>query len=224
MQVIWEKYIKNLEQILTKILKNSFLPENTYMAGGTALYYYLNHRISIDIDCFTPDVFRPDTLAAEAGRLFDQTDVEILEKDSLILFLTGDHIKFSLFHFPYPLLSEMNMMDINNQVKCPMASLEDIEAMKAVALAQRGSAKDFVDLYYLLRKNRHSFEELFDRVKRKYGVNEKYDYHLRTSMVYFYDAEPEIEGIVIIDKKGSARKITAGEWEEIKDFFKRFCP
>jgi predicted nucleotidyltransferase component of viral defense system len=30
-----------------------------------------------------------------------------------------------------------------------LASLEDIEAMKALALVQRGSAKDFVDLFYL---------------------------------------------------------------------------
>lgn len=221
--VIWEKNIRNLEQVLIKILKNHFLPKNSYMAGGTALYYYLNHRVSIDIDCFTSESFRSEALVAEARKLFNQTDVEILEKDSLVLFLTQDQIKFSLFHFPYPLLSELNMIEIDNQVKCPTASLEDIEAMKAVALAQRGSAKDFVDLFYLLRKNRHSFEDLFSCVKRKYDVEEKYDYHLKTSMVYFKDAEPEIDSIVIINDKGTAGKITSEEWDEIKDFFMRFC-
>lgn len=221
--MIWEKNIRNLEQILIKILKNDILPENSYMAGGTALYYYLNHRVSIDIDCFTSESFRSEALVAETRKLFNQTDVEILEKDSLILFLTQDQIKFSLFHFPYPLLNEPNMIEINSQVKCPMASLEDIEAMKAVALAQRGAAKDFVDLFYLLKKNRHSFKDLFHRVKRKYDVDEKYDYHLKTSMVYFNDAEPEIDSIVIIDDKGTARKIASGEWDEIKDFFVRFC-
>ncbi len=40
---------------------------------------------------------------------------------------------------------------------------------------------------------RHSFEDLFTCVKRKYDVDEKYDYHLKTSMVYFKDAEPEID-------------------------------
>lgn len=42
-------------------------------------------------------------------------------------------------------------------------------------------------------------------------------------MLYFKDAEPEIDSIVIIDDKGTARKIASKEWEEIKDFFLRFC-
>jgi predicted nucleotidyltransferase component of viral defense system len=221
--VIREKDIENLEQVIKKILIKNFLPRGGYMAGGTALYYYLNHRVSIDIDCFTPESFRSDLLVVKAREVFDQTDVEIMEENSLVLFLTQDQIKFSLFHYPYPLLNELNMADIDHQVKCPMASLEDIEAMKAIALVQRGSAKDFVDLYHLLKKNNHTFEDLFRLIQFKYQVDEKYDYHLKTAMVYFYDAEPEIDGIVTIDKKGKPRKIKKNEWSEIKDFFMRFC-
>ncbi|MBN1273261.1 MAG: nucleotidyl transferase AbiEii/AbiGii toxin family protein [Candidatus Aminicenantes bacterium] len=219
----WEKNIKALEQILIKVLKNNILPKKSYIAGGTALYYYLNHRISIDIDCFTPEPFHADTITHKSREIFDHVDVEIFEKDSLILFLSREKIKFSLFHFPYPLLSKLFSFEIGAQTLCPMASLEDIEAMKAIALVQRGSVKDFVDLYYLLRKTHHTFEDIFTKIQRKYQVDEKYDYHLKTAMVYFFDAEPEIDDIVMIGEDKKARKMNKKDWEKIKAFFVRFC-
>lgn len=179
--------------------------------------------MSVDIDFFSPKPFRPDELLFSARERFDQVDVEILEKDSLILFLSKEKIKFSLFHLPYPLLSKLNFHPLKSNLDCPMASLEDIVAMKALALAQRGSAKDFVDLFYLLKKARHSFGDLFSCVQRKYQVDEKYSYHLKTAMIYFYDAEQEIDAIVIIDDSGKIRKITGSEWEDIKSFFEEFC-
>lgn len=33
------------------------LPASTYLAGGTAVALYLNHRVSIDIDLFTENDF-----------------------------------------------------------------------------------------------------------------------------------------------------------------------
>lgn len=193
------------------------------MAGGTALYYYLNHRISIDIDCFTPEAFHADTIIHKSREIFNHVDVEIFEKDSVILFLSPEKIKFSLFHFPYPLLSKLFSFEIDGRAFCPMASLEDIEAMKAIALVQRGSAKDFVDLYHLLKKTQHTFKDIFSMVQRKYQVDEKYDYHLKTAMVYFFDAEPEIDDIVMVGEDKKARKMNEKDWEKIKAFFMRFC-
>ena len=219
----WERKIEDLEHILIEILKSKILPKDSYLAGGTALYFYLRRRVSVDIDFFSPKPFRPESLVFKARESFDQVDVEIMEKDSLILFLSQDKIKFSLFHLPYPLLSDLHFHEIKAHIKCPMASLEDIEAMKAVALAQRGSAKDFVDLYHLLGRTRHTFNEMFSGVQRKYQVDEKYSYHLKTAMAYFFDAEQEIDAIVIVDKTDKIRKITDEQWEEIKAFFVRFC-
>jgi predicted nucleotidyltransferase component of viral defense system len=221
--VIWEKKLAQLHKILIKILETDFLPQNSYLAGGTALYFYLNHRVSVDIDFFSSEQFRPDALLYEARERFGQVDVEILEKDSLILFLSREKIKFSLFHLPYPLLSDLNSHHLKTDLDCPMASLEDIEAMKAIAIAQRGSAKDFVDLFYLLKRTQHSFDELFSCVQRKYQVDEKYSYHLKTAMVYFFDADQEIDDIFIVDDSGDIRKITPESWGEIKRFFTGFC-
>ena len=103
-----------------------------------------------------------------------------------------------------------------------LASPDDLEAMEALALAQRGSARDFIDLFYLVKKSGHSFSDLSPLVRLKFGVDEKYDYNLKTSMVYFDDAEPELESIIMIDKSGEFRPITDKEWQDIKDFFIEF--
>lgn len=108
-------------------------------------------------------------------------------------------------------------------ITCPLSSLEDIEAMKAISLAQRGSAKDFVDLYYILQRSQHKFEDVAALVKRKYRLKEKYDYHLKTAMVYFDDAEKEVNSILLTDQSGRIRSISKMEWEEIKSLFKRCC-
>ena len=104
-----------------------------------------------------------------------------------------------------------------------MASFDDIEAMKALALVQRGSAKDFVDLFYLLKKTGHSFGDLSLLVQRKYDVDDRYNYHLKTAVVYYDDAEQELEAIMLVDELGGIRSISEKEWTEIKDFFVRFC-
>jgi len=39
-----------------------------YLAGGTALAIYLGHRVSVDLDWFTPDVFEDGMLVAQSLR------------------------------------------------------------------------------------------------------------------------------------------------------------
>ena len=54
---------------MAAILKNPFLrelPPQTYLAGGTAVALYLGHRLSIDLDFFTPHDL--DSLQGKAGR------------------------------------------------------------------------------------------------------------------------------------------------------------
>lgn len=212
-----------MENLLAKLLESAILPNDCYLAGGTALYFHLHHRLSVDLDFFSPRAFLPETLVFRFRQEFEEVDVELMEKETLILFLSPDKLKFSLFYLPYKLLSPLVAHEIRPGIFCSLASLEDIEAMKALALVQRGSAKDFVDLFYLLRKTGHSFTDLSLLVQSKYDVDQKYDYHLKTSMVYFDDAEPELSAIMLADESGGVRSISEKEWTEIKEFFVRFC-
>lgn len=212
-----------LENILAKLIKSAILPHDSYLAGGTALYFHLHHRLSMDLDFFSPKPFNPETFMFKFRQEFGEVDLELMEKETLILFLSPEKLKFSLFHLPYKLLSPLVPYEIRPGIFCSLASLEDIEAMKTLALVQRGSAKDFVDLFYLLKKAGHSFTDLSLLVQRKYDLDDKYNYHLKTAMVYFDDAEPELGAIMVVDDSGGIRSITEKEWKGIKDFFVRLC-
>ena len=60
-------------------------------------------------------------------------------------------------------------------------------------------------------------------VRRKYDLDDKYIYHLKTAMVYFDDAEQELGAIMVVDESRGIRSMSGKEWKEIKDFFVRLC-
>ena len=211
-----------LNNILGRIVESQVLPDDCYLAGGTAAYIYFHHRLSIDLDFFSPRPFNSNSIVVKFREKFEQLDIELLEKDTITLFLLSEKLKFSLFYFPYKLLLPVTAFNLEGGLSVNLASPDDLEAMKALALAQRGSAKDFIDLFYLLKKSGHSFDDLSRLVRFKFGVDEKYDYNLKTSMVYFDDAEAELESIIMIDKTGEFRPISEELWSEIKSFFRGF--
>ena len=217
-----DNIVKILEQQLIRLLKCDILPSGSYLAGGTAVYFYLNHRISVDLDFFTPKNFNAEIFISSVKTCFNDVYVELMEKNTIILYLSKEKIKFSLFLFPYKLLVKTQSFALPNDIICPMASLEDIEAMKAVAVAQRGSVKDFIDLYFILKKTDHFFNDILKAVEKKYEVKGGYEYQLRTSLVYFDDAEKDVENIIMVREHHRNEKITKKEWEEIKGFFKEF--
>ncbi len=113
------------------------------LVGGTALALQLGHRESVDIDLF--------------GRL-DVTDEQL--KNKLASFGTIEEINISLsikqFFVNNVKVDIVNYrylwLDPVHEVEgIRMASLSDIAAMKISAITQRGSKKDFIDLYFLLQ-------------------------------------------------------------------------
>jgi predicted nucleotidyltransferase component of viral defense system len=207
---------------LVRLLQCNILPEQSYLAGGTAVYFYLGHRLSVDFDFFTESRFTPELIVHKMKSGLDRVVVESMEQDTLILFVSPENLKVSLFYYPYPLLSPTVAMPIGEGLTCPLASLRDIAAMKAVAINQRGSIKDFVDLFYILRKTGLDFGGVSRLAIGKYGLAPHYDYHLRTSFVYFDDAEKELDQIVMLEGDKGKRQLTAREWNDIKAFFGEF--
>lgn len=98
----------------------------------------------------------------------------------------------------------------------------DIAAMKAVAISQRGSIKDFIDLFFILHELNLNFSEVLELVQRKYELKTRYEYQLKTSFVYFDDAETEFDQIVMLQKGFQGTHLTRKEWEAMKNFFRKF--
>ena len=95
-------------------------------------------------------------------------------------FLIVDGIKVDIVNYPYPWIDSPI---VENGVT--LAGIQDIAAMKLSAITNRGTKKDFIDYYFLLKT--YSLKELLDLYVRKFA-----DAQLFTaikSLTYFQDAE-----------------------------------
>jgi len=114
-------------------------------------------------------------------------------------------IKFSLFTYSYSLVKEPI-----NFLKIAITSPEDIAAMKIAAIMDRGTKKDFIDLYFLI-KNGISIEDSLTYYNKKYKCLSNNLYSIMKSLAYFDDAD-------LLEMPQMIKKIS---WEKVKKFFKK---
>jgi len=186
----------------TRIVLEKIAPIATpfYLAGGTALALLLGHRISVDLDFFSKDTFSVSSLVEKLNTL-GNLKIEDQSEDTFNGSLDG--VKISFFYYPYPLLFSVKKYD-----GISLADGRDIGAMKIQAISGRGSKKDFVDLFVLLKI--YPLKELFDFFHKKYKKFNYNQLHILKSLSYFYDADTNPEPVYI-------HPIS---WNEIKKFIK----
>lgn len=169
-----------------------------YLAGGTALALQIRHRRSIDFDFYTPNHFDPKDLFRKLKRGFKNISSRHLAEGTLIAAV--DDVEMSFFRYEYPRLKKAVRTEYLD-----LLSVEDIAAMKVIAVVQRGTRRDFVDIYCLLKTM--SLEKLLALTRRQYEVFNQYQ-GLR-ALTYFKDAEEE-EGRRRLDT------FERVEWDRIK--------
>lgn len=191
---------KNAQNALAVLGKNVCLPEKTYLAGGSALALHFGHRISVDFDFFTPFHFQSKIIANKLKTL-GSFSVDLSNKDTLLG--TFEKVRFSLFLYNYPLLFppiQFKGIDI--------ADPKEIAAMKIAAITDRGTKKDFIDLFFIIQKG-ITLEKVFNFYDKKYKVLINNMYTIITSLSYFEDAKSS-EMPVMLEKIS---------WPEIETFF-----
>lgn len=161
--------------------KASFLT-HFYLSGGTALSLQLGHRESEDLDFFCERTFDPRLVQAELEKLGKIEDLE-LAKNTLNGYLGG--VKVQFLGYPYPLLERS--VDYRG---IRLSSIVDIACTKLQTIGMRGSKKDFVDMYVILKK--YTLPELLQMMKEKYRETEFNIPHILKSLVYFTDAEDQV--------------------------------
>jgi len=201
MEIFMEVLTVDQQEILPKL---GFLKEqNFYLAGGTALALQIKHRTSVDFDFYTEKDFHPAGIYEQFQKQKNRKILlsAITEKNTLLLEIND--VSISLFTYPYPL--------VQNIVKShyfSLASLEDIAAMKMIAIIQRGTKRDFIDLYFLIRKI--GLRKIFSFAREKYpGFNE---YLALQSLTYFKDAEIE-------NNNRNIKLLEPFNWKDAKKFF-----
>jgi len=184
------------------LLADAGLTAPFYLAGGTAAALHLGHRISIDLDFFGPEPFDSAQLAARLSDL-GQFRLERLAENTLLGELQG--LRVSFFHYRYPLITKpVSVLGIS------VTSLEDTAAMKLDAISQRGTRRDFIDLYFIAQSGL-AVSEALQWYRRKYAGLNLNLVHLVKSLAYFADAETDPMPQMLVEVS----------WDKVKQFFER---
>lgn len=184
---MFKESISQETKLVLEKISQSDLVEKFYLAGGTALAIQLGHRESIDLDWFCQTDFSNQVIKAVLSQLgsFQITS----ESEGTINGLL-DNVRMSFLRYQYKLLFPLVAMS-----KVKLADERDIAAMKIDAVSSRGSKKDFIDIFFLLKK--YSLAEIIGFFEKKYSEINYNKLHILKSLVYFADADDEPMPIMI---------------------------
>lgn len=180
---------------LLKTLQQILLFRNLRLVGGTALALRMGHRHSIDLDLF--GMIDADYMEISEVLQENKLKVTLNYNSKNIHQFTINDVKVDIVNYPYEWIEPQ--MEMNN---IRLAGLKDIAAMKLSAITNRGTRKDFVDIYFLLQT--FSLADMLLFYKQKYKDNS--EFMVIKSLSYFIDAEEEPMPKMYIKT----------EWESIK--------
>ncbi len=185
------------------LLAQKGISRSFYLGGGTAVALHLGHRVSVDLDFFTPEHFDINYLESELQN-FSTYRRERLANDTLLGAL--EDLRISFFRYHYKLIESPVMFLGTNILQLP-----DLAAMKIEAIAQRNTKRDFIDLYFLAREAGITPEDALNYHKSKYEGLDINMSHLVLSLGYFSEA----------DEEPMPKMVKPVRWNEVKKYFQR---
>ncbi len=176
--MIYENILTKKQEQLLPLIKE--FSKDFYLVGGTALALQIGHRRSIDFDLFNDKSFSPVSIRRKIARLGKTIDSIFSQGEGEF---TGiiEGVKITFFYYPFTIERNVDFKEI---IKMP--DVLTIGAMKAYALGRRAKWKDYVDLYFILKK--FSLKELVEKARAifKKEFNEKL---FRAQLSYFEDID-----------------------------------
>lgn len=176
-----------------------------YLGGGTALATFMGHRRSVDLDWFSQERISDSMALAQSLR---DANIPFSTDQTATGTLHGqvEGVRVSFLEYRYPMLEPLVYWE---ETGAFLASLDDLACMKLSAIAQRGSKKDFIDVYALCTEHR-PLEQLLDLYQKKFSVTDIGP--VIYGLVYFDDAEEERDPLLL-------HKI---QWLQVKQAFRKW--
>lgn len=193
------------QKVILKFLSNILDCSNCYWAGGTGLSVVYEHRSSEDLDIFfiKDNVINFDKIIYQLNKKFNLQVETNLRNDTLNVYV--DDVKVQFLKDYYKQVGAR----INTTEKIKIASIKQIGYMKLLAVMNRGSKKDFIDLY-IIEKNGIKIIDLINSISKRYeNINNVG--HLIKSLEYFADADKDVMPKMFINI----------DWNRIKKHFIR---
>lgn len=182
---------------ILEFLANQPCLKDFYLVGGTSLALQIGHRLSIDLDFFSS---QKKNIAEIENELLFLEEFKLNAKNSYSIFGEYKGVKVDILNYPYQFISEP--IRHNGITLC---NKEDICAMKLKTTMNRGSKKDFYDIYFLLQE--YTLIDMFDLFVKKYH-NIEPNAVIR-SLTYFEDAHPQENPVLL--------KETSLTWKKVQE-------
>ena len=177
-----------------------------YLAGGTALAFQVGHRLSVDLDFFSP---ANDFSTTKLIRRFPTGYFKVTSERESTLY--GQLLDTKISFIAYPFFKPIENYKWYGCIR--MLDPKDIAVMKVIAISQRGRKRDFLDLYWYAL-NREPLADVLVRLPRQYPTV-AHDYqHILKSLMYFEDAESDPMPKLFFN----------ASWSNIKKYFRKEVP
>ena len=159
------------QKFLTIFNKEKSLYKKFYLTGGTALSeFYLRHRLSEDLDFFSEEEFSILPIRSFIKRAGTVLNVKHIDYQNFL----GLHTFF--FHLPnkerlkvdfnyYPFSRISKGLKVKNIV---IDSDYDIAVNKVHTIVMQPRARDFIDIYFLMREKKYVLRDLLKQAKIKF--------------------------------------------------------
>ena len=146
-----------------------------YFTGGTALAeFYLQHRLSEDSDLFTEaqEVNQP-TVKPFLKRISPQLSIKEIKPTQfmglfsyILVFNDNEQLKVDFNYYPFPRIHKGKKYK-NLEVD----SAYDIAVNKIQTMLTITRSRDFIDLYFIMKKLNYSLEQLMKDARNKFDWN-----------------------------------------------------
>lgn len=168
------------------------------LAGGTGLALQIGHRVSVDFDFFSRRELDKDLLKRLEGELPEE-EAKIIRNDSGELTILINGVKVTFLHYPFPAVT--STVDLDG---VSAYSVKEIAASKAYTIGRRGEYKDYIDLYFLFKRDYVTLSEIINLSKEKYG--DKFNGRLFLEQLLFREDIKEME-IEFLEEEISEKQI-----------------
>jgi predicted nucleotidyltransferase component of viral defense system len=163
------------QKLALKLIADTDLANHFYFGGGTALsHFYLQHRLSEDLDFFSQIEFDPQDITISLKSIQKKLGFESFDYQSsfnrnlyFLCFDNGYILKLECTYYPFEQVEQPKKID-----GLLVDSVIDIATNKLFTIAQKPRGRDYFDLYFIIKKYDFTLEDL--RMKAKL----KFDWHI----------------------------------------------
>jgi predicted nucleotidyltransferase component of viral defense system len=166
-----------LQRRFLEAFSKTALKEEFFLTGGTALaHFYLQHRLSDDLDFFTEDpgaVARVRPILDSIANALSASLKVRREYESFLEVLLSTESEKVRCDFALTSPFRLQPVQLAEEFGINIDNLLDIACNKFSALFDRHEAKDFVDVYFLCQEFM-PFDDLFANTQKKHVGLDKY--------------------------------------------------